>query len=1699
MSLLLSVITLEETERPALCSRIIRFYCYASGDYLELDTALLDPSASRLAAAPAPRRSARTFSPSLCSFCPSQRILALADDTQIKLFDLGDIFLSARPAASGDPHAASAQTDEECEPGACAHERQSCPVHGQVPPSAAHAAPSAPHGAHGISTPHFRKWPVRVYSPQPVVTLLSPFSIRHLDFKQHYLSFSSANETRLLCLRLAKQLPRGRSSGEREREEAERERERHEARMPTSRALSRSGSYASLPSAPAGGVAQVTPLQRSRAPSTHRRGVSMAPSIPAAVAAPVAAIPSNQPLEQIGVRCIDDELRLQLRPDMYARECSLVMHRRFSPADQIHTVRLISSLDDQVRRDGRANRTRRGAAAVAGVTAGVSAAAVAAAVAESPSRGSLRPPARSLSQSPVHSSPTAAAPSASVRNPPTVRQELFAQLGQGLAAHAFPASPPTDRPGGGPSRSSSFYAASMGGNVGAPPIFVELLDEEEEGGAVQQARIAGLIQRLEELEDDAEAEAIRLNGGYPIPSPAAPDAAAGGTAAANCAPSSDSSSSSSSCEFLRSNGCVDGHVRLLLSTSEECSLYDVEADVRLGSYVFEHDLVSLHARSSFLFALTTAGLEVHSLWAAHPIMHFFTLPLICVREEPVAAKGADPTRKMQDMLLLDDWIVFRHSPATVHSRATSSALSIGGGGGASSIGFNPSLLSSSPPPRLIVATADTDPCESWPTFPVRALPSVTDVVRDVVQPLALRSMKSSREATPSAIRLFSEALLMLAQRHSQLRSLVRQRRRAGGAGSSALSKLQSELAAVSQSLSSTNAFLSRLFLSSRELGLSCYFSYYQHETPLPQLWADLNTAVASSAAATAAGGATSDALIASHSHFVTKFLIKLLLHPTRSEQSLLLSSPALVSAFVSHFGAHAPHLLGSVLLKTFLLHCPYDPRLLLRILEEHTQSGNFDSAAHESTAASGGDPYKSSRAGGGSDSRSRSPSPSSSSFYGAVRMRPIVFNTFVQALMHLQIQSMSMAAAGVASPTAGGGGAHSGRDCASILLNSFSGQSLEYLLVTYSSLLTTWAHRALLIDFLRSAVPWSLLEVLVVLTQRGEIHVHTAIGLLIGEQAAAAILAPSTTTVTTAASVGSLLSPRPSSPSAVASAALSSTSPQLCAYLEASLNPFMLTQEAGAALESDHAILPWEDEDAPEQAHFARADAPTSGAAASPDDAAIDEDDVSNPNAPFVPMHVREANKLPSGLQMATRAGAGTAVAAQSISRGQIACLAEQLACLYLQQEIAELQQQSSSLMQPPSNRAALPSPAMRRMPSYSYSPLSPLSAPAESRHELSRWWRSQWLDQLGGPDACSSDSHHAQSTVALLSPRLCRLQALLCGPLPLSRRHFERIYALLRQLPSRASSDQKGAGGAIDPVRLSLLLLVLPRVGRLAAALRLVVAHAPECTWPFALIYCGSGGSSGVAHAQLQQLVSQPSLTADASWSLLHWQLLHAVLLLHIFYSTHSQAVLLTHSLGGSPSAGAVDEAKGRREPLRVATSAGSAESSDAMLATADDARAKQLLSGLLSPVDIDQLLRPLDAAVVGPVSGGLSSSSSSSSSVSPRASAESGRGGGAASYSGAMAHLSAADRAALFADLYVRLVDQLVQRHAPSQFLSFIPQAGSSAFYLPYVQRNLALHAATLAASKHAALLAQDAARRHPSPTSVRASASAHSFGGL
>ena len=155
--------------------------------------------------------------------------------------------------------------------------------------------------------------------------------------------------------------------------------------MLTSRALSRSGSYASLPSALAGGVAQVTPLQRSRAPSTHRRGASMAPSIPVAVASPVPSVSPNQPLEQIGVRCIDDELRMQLRPDTYARECSLVMHRRFSPADQIHTVRLIPSLDGQAHRDGRANRTHRSAAAVAGATTGVSAAAVAAAVAESPS------------------------------------------------------------------------------------------------------------------------------------------------------------------------------------------------------------------------------------------------------------------------------------------------------------------------------------------------------------------------------------------------------------------------------------------------------------------------------------------------------------------------------------------------------------------------------------------------------------------------------------------------------------------------------------------------------------------------------------------------------------------------------------------------------------------------------------------------------------------------------------------------------------------------------------------------------------------------------------------------------------------------------------------------------------------------------------------------------------------------------------------------------------------------------------------------------------------------------------------------------------------------------------------------------------------------------------------------------------------
>jgi len=97
------VVTLEEVETPgARASRVVRFYCWAS------NAATAPTSASEDAAAgisawsdvvleldTVPRESSRSgaaFSPMLFSLCPESDTLAAADDIQMRIYDLRDLF-----------------------------------------------------------------------------------------------------------------------------------------------------------------------------------------------------------------------------------------------------------------------------------------------------------------------------------------------------------------------------------------------------------------------------------------------------------------------------------------------------------------------------------------------------------------------------------------------------------------------------------------------------------------------------------------------------------------------------------------------------------------------------------------------------------------------------------------------------------------------------------------------------------------------------------------------------------------------------------------------------------------------------------------------------------------------------------------------------------------------------------------------------------------------------------------------------------------------------------------------------------------------------------------------------------------------------------------------------------------------------------------------------------------------------------------------------------------------------------------------------------------------------------------------------------------------------------------------------------------------------------------------------------------------
>jgi hypothetical protein len=188
----------------------------------------------------------------------------------------------------------------------------------------------------------------------------------------------------------------------------------------------------------------------------------------------------------------------------------------------------------------------------------------------------------------------------------------------------------------------------------------------------------------------------------------------------------------------------------------------------------------------------------------------------------------------------------------------------------------------------------------------------------------------------------------------------------------------------------------------------------------------------------------------------------------------------------------------------------------------------------------------------------------------------------------------------------------------------------------------------------------------------------------------------------------------------------------------------------------------------------------------------------------------------------------------------------------------------------------------------------------------------------------------------------------------------------------------------------------------------------------------------------------------------------LHAVLLLHVYYSAHSRAVLTTHT--GLPLL-----AMGERKEDEKNAGAVAPFSSAKPVPDDDEMRARQLLSGLLSADVIEELLRPLDGVLVGTVasSNGAPSPSASRNSplaatAVPAAAAAAAAAAGMSFYTQCQSSLPPSERASLFLQLYTFVLEQFLARHPPREFLAFIPAAGSANFFLPLVQRNLRLHPA-------------------------------------
>jgi len=1451
----------------------------------------------------------------------------------------------------------------------------------------------------------------------------------------------------------------------------------------------------------------------------HRRQASGVTSTP--------ATSDIQPCELLYSHNADDAARstnirscVRVHDDVRLLAVSVWLRRRLNPSDQIHTIKLVPTNF------------------VPPSSSSPSASAVAAHAVTAPQSATLTTGTRSrassnaaLSSSSFSSVPASVTPRR-LSSRPSVKQSLYALLGRGMPTQPFAvpiesSASATTVPGqlsrsaafvgSAPTSTSTTTCTSTSSFATHSGVVVELLDEEDEEETnnlgqtmTEQEELLAALERMEEMNENAarmeERDLNSIESGSFDPEPSSPTA---------LFPS------------LRIQAPLLLPTRLLLSSSEgECALYAAPVSTsivssaassssccsRIATHVFDSDLVSLTVRGGWILALTTTGFEVHGLWTPSAFRPVLTLPLALRADElatycddDVLAESATTLpageHRMTDMVVLDDCVLLRPSQAALIQTSMGGVASHRTARSMSAALLLP-VFSTYNLQQANIATSsmEDDPCETWPAPPMLPIPSVQSAVESRLVAPALRGLDRGREAGPSTLRLLAEAWMLLAQRRAQLTP----------PNHGPDQTVSDEYYSLVLALVRINRLLYRVFLQSHSIPLAAHFGVYASGVSceldghghgsggrarkmsmgdavvdVRSIWDSLHHAPESN---------SSVANIRS----LCKYAILVLLRPTSAEWHLLQHDPSFLVSLVSYLCTHASHLIGALLLRTCLLYCAYDTRQLLHALDRSANRGEYQlhdasmPLAHDSSsqALSGRHSRGGSTGSTPMQHGSMPPTPTSATAkaYAAhtqrqppLQVRPVVFHTFVQALMHLESAntagaegnagepdtksftatiSPSSASSPMSASTSHDSGAASSTDKASILLHSFSTHSLQLLLLAHPHLLIRWKGRDALLYFLRRSVPAILMDVVVALTQRGQIDAAVGIQLLTGSiELSPAILSASS------------LSP-----------SSHDTLPLLVSYLERSLAPFMLTSAFGNILERDHAfiILPW-DSEADRANYIQQALNGTKASVESPDgnihaesntrQAAITPDG----NDRFIPIQVRALNIIrPHQHIVPTPSG-------PAITRHQIASLAHHLACVYIHRESsgatgAGVVSTSPSSSSSPTSSGALDvlSPSMRQMNvNSSSSPLQVAQLDASSPHNhanspsaaaashaaMMDWWRAGWLDEWMD----SSNSHVNQAANQALSlrspsssttqdhalnPRLRRLQAILCAALPLSSSHFQSIYALLLQLRPTLDDRQR------HRVWMSLMLLVLPRVGRLAAAVRLVLSHGPSVIWKYAQVYCFCGADvtgSGIRSLLAPSFSCPASSPVDqhcapdparyrytAAWlrdecaSL--WKLLHAALLLHIYHSTHSHSVILQQY---------ADALQSNLKPTERSIAGLNAAVRSSLLLP-DATQARDLLSTLLPGDVLDQMFEPLPCCHCD-----QDGEADASPSFFPcRCSSQS--------------HSLSLSFASFVHSLYQQLLDWSVVYHPPRLFLSFIPAAGSARYYMPLVRRNFIQHRA-------------------------------------